>query len=149
MDEAMGTVQGLGYRLVVGRCASQLAMFADVSVDTNPSCSVCFAVVPRTLMHFHRLWHENQEGRSTPPFEDHGHDQELRHLVEAVLALRAIVPVSSRSEFVEKLREQLMAETLERALRAESETEPPRLRWACGNRTGGRFVPSVQCRQRP
>jgi hypothetical protein len=34
---------------------------ADVSA--HDSCVVCWASVPRTLMHFHREWHLDQEQR--------------------------------------------------------------------------------------
>lgn len=35
----------------------------SADVRTHDSCVVCWATVPRTLMHFHRAWHAEQDRR--------------------------------------------------------------------------------------
>ena len=61
-----------------------------------------------------RLWHESQTGRSTRPFAIQDANPEVAQLLQTVAALRAIPPVTARAEFVNDLRERLMAQTTER-----------------------------------
>lgn len=37
------------------------ATFAPMDEGDVMLCSVCWAVVPQTLMHFHRRWHDESE----------------------------------------------------------------------------------------
>lgn len=87
---------------------------------THPTCDLCQATVPRSLAQFHRLWHESQTGRSTQFFGDQHVDPEVTQLLQVVAAVRAVSPVTARTEFVKDLRERLMAEALNRASRSLS-----------------------------
>lgn len=87
---------------------------------THPSCDLCQAMVPRNLTHFHRLWHENQTGRSKQFFCDQDVDPEVAQMLQVVAALCAVPLVTARTEFVKDLRERLMTDTLNRANHALS-----------------------------
>ena len=76
-------------------------------------------MVPRNLTHFHKLWHENQTGRSTQFFGDQDVDPEVAQMLQVVAALRAVPLVTARTEFVKDLRERL-TDTLNRANHALS-----------------------------
>lgn len=80
-----------------------------------PSCEICWAIVPRALMHFHRDWHEAQEGRGPRYFQRPGARTELDRLLEVIDTLRETPFVSISPKNVARLREQLMAEALELA----------------------------------
>lgn len=85
---------------------------------THPNCDLCQVMVPRSLAQFHKLWHETQTGRLTQFFGDQPVDREVTQLFQVVAALRAVSPVTARTEFVKDLRERLMAEALNRANRS-------------------------------
>jgi hypothetical protein len=87
---------------------------ADVSVNpTHDICQVCWALVPRVLMHFHRAWHDNFEGR---PFHDTSaapKEGSLEDLLGVIAQMKAMTKTRPRREFVVDLKERLMAEMLE------------------------------------
>lgn len=86
-------------------------------------CELCWAVVPRTLMHFHRDWHTAQEGRGPRYFERHGAQAELDRLIRVIDNLRSIPAVSAPTSSVATLRDQLMSAALELAIQVR-ESEP-------------------------
>lgn len=88
--------------------------------STRPNCDLCQAAVPRSLAQFHKLWHESQTGHLPQVFGDQHVAPEITQLLQIVAALRAISPVTARTEFVKDLRERLMAEALSRASRTLS-----------------------------
>lgn len=75
---------------------------------THSGCDLCQTMVPRTLTHFHKLWHESQAGRSTRFFDGRDVDLHVTQMLQVVAALRALPPVTARAEFVKDLRERLM-----------------------------------------
>ena len=87
---------------------------------THPNCDQCQATVPWSLAHFHKLWHESQTGHLPQVFGDQHVAPEITQLLQVVAALRAVSPVTARTEFVKDLRERLVAEALNRASRTLS-----------------------------
>lgn len=105
-------VRGVGYSRVDGFRCAPMPTLRCVDELTHPSCDLCSATVPRNLTHFHQLWHESQSGQSTPFFGDQVADPEVTRLLQMVAALRAVPPVTARTEFVKDLRARLVAELL-------------------------------------
>lgn len=92
----------------------------------HPACDLCQATVSPGLMHFHKAWHQSQTGRLTQLLGDQHVDPAVMQLLQVVAALRAVSPVTARTEFVKDLRERLMSEAPNRARRPLSVDGSPR-----------------------
>lgn len=83
--------------------------------DVNPlvdaiECEVCWALVSRRLMAFHREWHASAEGAGRRTFADpEPLEQHLAEAAWALSSLRSMPEASPRPEFVEDLRARLVA----------------------------------------
>jgi hypothetical protein len=77
-------------------------------------CDICGALVPASMMVFHRDWHAHLEGRGQRFWEmsSLAPASETRH-VRTVPAISP--PVTARPEFVSDLRSRLMAEATSKA----------------------------------
>lgn len=89
------------------------------------TCDLCCAVVPRSLMYFHRVWHEDQEGRTTRLFEVGEVERTVDELLATIAQLKSVSEVRARKAFVAELRNALVAEALHEAINRLEEASSP------------------------
>ena len=82
--------------------------FRIVNQPRHPSCDICGALVPTSLMTFHSEWHATNDGHGTQFFKAAADEPpSLAQLLSVIAALNAVPKVSARPEFVAHLRERL------------------------------------------
>lgn len=105
-------VQGAGYSSVGRLRRSPEPSLRVWTTSLTPAAICAGPQFPQNLVHFHTLCHDGQTGRSTRFFGDQDVDPEFAQLLPVVAALRAVPPVTARTEFAKDLRERLMDGTL-------------------------------------
>lgn len=115
---AIGRCPPIGLLIGIPRFGRQCHYIVDMDSVSHPTCGTCWAVVPKSLMPFHRDWHDQQRGASVPHLYG-STKREMEQLLQFVAALKNAVP-ASRPDFVAKLREALMAEAFSIAIDHDS-----------------------------
>jgi hypothetical protein len=68
------------------------------SDSAHATCDLCYAVVPRALMHFHRTWHDDRDIPTPRLFELDEFDRTRGELVTTVAQLKSVPKAQTRQD---------------------------------------------------